>query len=84
MAYTTANPPALIAQGIGGGHRVWSYKSTDAVADVDNTDYFTNALELGMQETDRVIVAETDAVVTTDTYVSDVDADGNGTVTQDA
>jgi hypothetical protein len=61
MPYSTSNPPALIAQGIGGIGHVWFYSSADAQADVDAAGYFTNAAALGMGPQDHVIVVDNDA-----------------------
>lgn len=61
MTYSTSNPPALIAQGIGGVGQVWDYRSTDATTDVDAAGYFTNAVDLGMKVGGQVIVTDTDA-----------------------
>lgn len=59
MAYSTSNPPGLIAQAIGGTGRLWMYKSTDAEADFDDSGYITNAGALGMQTGDAVICIDT-------------------------
>jgi hypothetical protein len=61
MAYTTSNPPALLAQGIGGVGKMWQYRSTDASSAVDADGYVTNASALGMTVGDGVIVVDTDA-----------------------
>lgn len=61
MAYSTSNPPALIAQGIGGIGKIWFYSSTDAQADVDAAGYFSNAANLGMAAQDHVIAVDNDA-----------------------
>lgn len=61
MPYSTSNPPALIAQGIGGVGQVWDYRSTDANTDVDTAGYFTNGVDLGMKVGAQVIVTDTDA-----------------------
>lgn len=61
MAYSTSLPPVLVAQGIGGGHQVWMYKSTDTQTDVDAANYFTNGGALGMQLHAHVIAIDTDA-----------------------
>jgi hypothetical protein len=56
--YDTANPPALIAQGIGGvtGARIWFHKSaTDVAATVDAAGYFSNGVSLGMVVNDIVL-----------------------------
>lgn len=61
MPYSTSNPPALIAQGIGGVGKVWQYRSTDAGTSVDAAGYFTNGVDLGMTTGDGIIVVDTDA-----------------------
>ena len=61
MAYNTANPPALISQGVGGFFRQWVYKSTDAATVVRVTGYITNAKDLGMKVGDIVTAIDTDA-----------------------
>ncbi len=61
MAYVTTNPPALIAQGIGGGNRLWAYSSTDAGTAVDAAGYITNARNLGMVAGDGIFVVDNDA-----------------------
>lgn len=79
MAYSTSNPPRLITQGIGGGAKLWLYRSTDAESAFDDTDYFTNARSLGMATGDPVLVIDTTNGLTTISQVT-VDADGNGTL----
>lgn len=79
MAYSTSNPPQLIAQGIGGKGKVWMYKSTDAESAFDDTDYFTNASDLGMSTGDFVHIIDTTNGLATIAQVT-LDADGNGTV----
>jgi hypothetical protein len=61
MAYATSNPPALIAQGIGGVNKIFDYRSTDATGDVDASGYVTNGYALGMRANDVVLVHDTDA-----------------------
>lgn len=79
MAYSTSNPPKLISKPIGGaGTRKWSYESADAIADVDATDYFTNASDLGMQTGDVIEIFDTTNGLVTVGKIT-VDADGNGT-----
>lgn len=80
MAYSESNPPALIAQQIGGAGRVWLYKSTDAETDFDDTDYITNASKLGMKTGDIVHVIDSTNGLATIAQVT-LDADGNGTLT---
>lgn len=79
MAYSESNPPALIAQQIGGTGRVWLYKSTDAEAAFDDTDYITNAKKLGMVTGDFVHVIDSTNGLASITQVT-IDADGNGTL----
>lgn len=59
--YSTSNPPALLAQGIGGHLRMWAYRSTDAASAVRVSGYFTNGWQLGMRAGDLVLVVDTDA-----------------------
>jgi len=61
MAYATSNPPALIAQAIGGGGQMWVYRSTDAGTTVDGAGYFTNLADLGAVTGAGIIVVDTDA-----------------------
>jgi len=61
MTYSTANPPSLIAQGIGGVGQVWDYRSEDSNTDVDAAGYFTNAVDLGMKVGAHVSVTDTNA-----------------------
>lgn len=79
MAYSTAIPPALISQPIGGGAgKNWLYKSTDAAATVDAANYITNGGSLGISVADVVTVIDTDAspVIAT---LHQVSATGDGT-----
>jgi hypothetical protein len=79
MAYSVSNPPQLIAQGIGGKGKLWLYKSTDDENAFDDTDYITDALELGMTTGDAVIAIDSTNGLTSIGKVT-VDADGNGTL----
>jgi len=57
MSYSSTNPPQMISQRFGGnGPALWSYKSTDAIATVAGSSYFSNGYALGMQEGDFVLV----------------------------
>ena len=78
MAYSTSSPPALLLQGIGGGHQVWSYRSTDAGSAVDAANYFTNGGDLGILVGATMIVTDTDATPTAQTLHT-VNAAGNTT-----
>lgn len=60
MAYSTSNPPRLVSQPIA-GLRMWQYTSTDAVATVRVSGYFTNGWDLGMRAGDIVVVLDSDA-----------------------
>lgn len=84
MAYSTSNPPRLLVQGVGDGPSIWAYEDGDVVGDVDATDYFTNASDLGMAVGDMVWVYDTTTPLCTVCWVSAIDSDGNGTVTQHA
>lgn len=59
MAYSTANPPALFANGVGGMARFWIYKSADPIATVNTANYFTNGASLGMKLWDPICVIDT-------------------------
>lgn len=59
MAYSTANPPMLMANGVGGAARLWFYKSADPIATVNTANYFTNGGTLGMKVDDPVLVIDT-------------------------
>lgn len=80
MAYSEAIPPTLLMQAIAGANKVWMYRSADAETAFDDTDYITNATELGMDTGDFVLVVDTTNSLSTMAQVT-VDADGNGTLT---
>lgn len=61
MAYSTSNPPTLVSSAVGGGPRLWMYKSTDAATAVRVSGYFTNGYALGMRANDILIMIDTDA-----------------------
>jgi len=53
MAYSTSNPPALVSQRIGdSGPGLWSYTSSDPIATVSGSSYFSNGVALGMKKGD--------------------------------
>ena len=61
MAYTTATPPRLLVEGIGGNvPRIWFYANTDAASTVYAANYFTNAVALGMKVGDVLLYLKTD------------------------
>jgi lipid-binding SYLF domain-containing protein len=76
MTYSTNNPPALIAQSIGGVHKLWMYKTTDAAGDIDAADYVTNGDALGMEVSESLIVVDTNTPLTTFHRVESVTAGG--------
>jgi len=76
MAYSTANPPALFANGVGGMARLWFYKSADPIATVNTANYFTNGGDLGMKVDDPILVIDT---VNHLLHWAIVNATGNGT-----
>lgn len=67
MAYSTASPPRLISQGIGGivgatgPGNIWYYGNTDADTAVRVSGYFTNGYTLGMRKNDVLFYVKTDA-----------------------
>jgi hypothetical protein len=79
MAYSVTNPPALLSSNLDGTAQVWIYKSTDDENAFDDTDYITNASELGMKTGDVVFAIDSTNGLTSVGKVT-VDADGNGTL----
>lgn len=63
MAYSTSNPPVLIAGPIhkDAAGRIWFYSSTDNLAAVRVAGYFTNGYDLGMRAGDIVFILDNDA-----------------------
>ena len=59
MAYAVTNPPSMVNQRLGSNPVIWVYVSTDAIADVDDANYFSNAADLGMQRNDIIYVVNT-------------------------
>lgn len=72
MGYVTSNPPANIAETLGGGGALWVYKSADDDATVNGAGYFTNGVTLGMQVGDPVIVIDTATPKTSFCFVTSV------------
>ena len=77
MAYSQANPPALVAQQIGGGGGVWRYASTDPDTTVRTANYINNGPALGLKVGDTVIGTDTDTNTAQQIYT--VNAVGAGT-----
>ena len=90
MAYDTANPPALVVQGIGGaGPKIWAYDDDDPTATVDGDAYISNGDDLGMKVGDAVIHEDLSVQTTNQYRVDSVTAGGaadlaDGTVTGSA
>ena len=62
MAYSTTNPPQMISQRFGGGGpALWSFSSTDPVATVAGSSYFSNGDALGMGVADTVFVLDSNS-----------------------
>lgn len=81
MAYSTDNPPAKIAGGVGGSPALWVYNSADVHTDVDAAGYFTNGDALGMKVGDHVIVGKTTATTgSTLHFVTAVTAGGAASI----
>jgi lipid-binding SYLF domain-containing protein len=77
MAYSTGNPPALIAQGLGGYGKQWMYvTAADAAGAIDAADFITNGSDLGMKVSESVIVVDTATPLTTFHRVESVTAGG--------
>lgn len=74
MAYVVTNPPALIADKIGGGTSVWIYSSADAAATVNGAAYFSNGIALGMAVGDPVMVVDTNTPMVSWCFVTSVTA----------
>jgi hypothetical protein len=67
----------LIAQGIGGYGKIWSYvTAADAAGAIDANDFITNGSALGMSVSDTVIVVDTATPLTTMHRVESVTANG--------
>lgn len=80
MAYSTSNPPRVLAQALGGGGRLWLYEHTDAIATVNTSGYFTNGDALGMKVGDTVIIRDTSTPTTSLATVIDVTAGGQADI----
>jgi lipid-binding SYLF domain-containing protein len=63
-----------------GSPSLWIYRSADAHAAVDATDYFTNGRDLGMKVGDVVIVVITTTELATIHAVLAIDDDGNASI----
>lgn len=79
MAYSLTNPPQLVAQGVGGKGGIWLYKSVNAESDLDDTDFISNAADLGMVDGDIVFMVDQSTPASLLGRVL-IDAQGNGTI----
>lgn len=57
MAYSTSSPPRLLAAEIqdGSAPRMWSYNSTDSIAAIMMSGYFSNGVVVGLRAGDQVL-----------------------------
>ena len=79
MAYSTSNPPVKFASGPLDDSlnlTIWSYKSTDAIATVIGSNYFSNGQALGMTVGDIVFVLDTTNTRTSMSMVTTVTSSG--------
>lgn len=67
MTYSTATPPSLVSQGIGGGTglRTWILSGVNVTTDVDAAGFITNGGDLGMKVGDTLINLDTTTAATT-------------------
>lgn len=71
-ASTLANPPVMVTQGIAYASsgprtfpRTWIYTSTHISSDIEEANFFTDGLELGMKVGDQLVHTESTAYVMT-------------------
>jgi len=79
MSYIPANLHCIVPSLNGNTPAMWSYKSTDAAADVDANGYISDAKERGLRVDDILYVYKTDATprtMTTHTVMA-INADGS-------
>ena len=81
MAYSASAPPVLVSQPIA-GKKVWYYSSTDDVATVTGSDYFSNGDALGMKVGDFVMIYDTDGGDGGVAFVTAVTAGGAATAAE--
>lgn len=80
MAYSTSNPPLLIAPSIGAKPGLWVYRSTHTSTEVLATGFFSNGSALGLRAADLVAVINSTSGVPYLTGVSSVTASSAATV----
>jgi hypothetical protein len=79
MAYASSNPPFVILsvpKPTGGTFNIWAYVSADAKATVSGANYFTDALERGMNVGDLVFVSDTATPLISSHGVEEVSSNG--------
>lgn len=78
MAYSTTNPPVLLAAGLtnDNGNKIWMYTDGDAAATVRADGYFSNASDLGMEVGDLVFHYDTGNTLINSYRVASVTAGG--------
>ena len=59
MAYDKNNLYDLAPPAFDGVHRLWVYRSADAIATVRAAGYISNATDMGMKRDDTVLVIDT-------------------------
>lgn len=81
--YNPANLHCMLPSLNGNTPSLWSYKCTDAAADVDADGYISDAKERGMRLHDIVFVIDTDAATPTCTthFVAVMNDDGSADLT---
>lgn len=81
MAYSTSNPPALVAQRVGAdGGAVWVYKDGDTLSTVTGADYISDGYDLGLVAGDKVIFIDSTNTVVHELAVGSVTANGAATL----
>ena len=72
------NEFGLVAQSIGGAHRIWMNRSAEAATAIDANDYITDGADLGLRVSDSVIHEDTNTPLTTFHRVESVTAGAGG------
>lgn len=80
MAYSTSNPPQLIAPSIGGKPALWIYTSTHSSTEIIAASFFSNGSNLGMKAGDLLLSVISSSFTPCLTAVSSVAASSAATV----
>jgi hypothetical protein len=81
MAYSTSNPPSLVAQRVGASSgALWIYSDGDPIATITGANYISNGDALGMEAGDSVVVVNATNHATYYATVSAVTAGGAATL----